>query len=493
MGAVLAEGEVSTVHISEELLRVRGEGSRLAWSVTYTFQSSSTTAVDAAFPVTTYLQANPKDPGADREALAVILDALAAGPEGATWTGVAASARHNPDGVGCADCLALAAVARSGKHRVRLAPSRLAALGIRDFQMTLDAAPVPIGQLSVEVDPTPARADFGHPWLIEDEVASGLTVTVLAPVELVFPAGTSTLRVTWTSSPWSSEAWDESRWQAAYDFSPARSWAGPIDRLWVAIDRELFRTGVPPTVPGVGPIPVGEDLVWSARDWEPAADAQLQLGGESVWPFGPIKAENYPYPMAKRAARAVDRGGVPLLPWSTVQTSSVADFPNPVPWLQDGISIHDMGFAGGHAVDGAIGSAWCSGGPSGTATFTLPADATGLSVFGGQRNRWRLAALPCRDPDSRAYWNADGSRQQCFVEALGATAVPGTGTLTGGGAETPLVFDAQGVARVDRPLSDGSYTVAVEGTPDGHRGVCIAEIVPDIVTEPRLSALLAGG
>lgn len=114
-------------------------------------------------------------------------------------------------------------------------------------------------------------------------------------------------------------------------------------------------------------------------------------------------------------------------------------------------------------------------------TFSLPAEATGLTVLGGQRNRWRLAQAPCKDPDAEVHWPVvDLPPAGCAVQAREeAAGVPESAILTGPAGSAELVFDADGRARVEGDLPAGTYTLEVRGAGDGPRGVCVADVVPE--------------
>ncbi len=271
-----------------------------------------------------------------------------------------------------------------------------------------------------------------------------------------------------------------------------RRWSGTPTSSWIALDRELLRSGLEPELPGAPGLAYrsGDVVFFPYFDWEPDADASFVLRGTTRWPLGPPPLRT-PEP------------GAPTRPFDPYSAFRSPAFPGMILSAPSGSTGRDHFLVSGSrpipasggvpaAVDGGLATAWCSTDATPSLSFDVVTPANGLLIYGGDRSGWLVGdcvpdALPlpgqdrCLIHDPVGAFAAVGRPLKASVWAADGTR---TGDLVWTTPEEP--------ARLQVPLEMGRYTLRIdESEPGVARGapVCVSELVVQSRMDPRLETL----
>jgi len=508
-GALVSTEEVAGIHLESELLRIApATDDRISWTVAYRFESERSQSVPVAFPVEISLERNQNQPGRDVRALRAVIDKLARGKASAAWTTAAAEVAQlqqaSETRAVCCDATGplARAVAKAHPLRLHFEPGELGTIGIDGFTVTQDSGPVSIGAAVVEIQPsdTEGRALAEPSSELRLGAQSNLGLTAWIPFTLEVPEGASVVVVQWQSPALSVGAWSFGTWRGSYDFGPGRTWDGPIDRVYVAIDQSLLRGTAAPSLPFDGPTWLHRGAaVYETTGWEPAPRDHLYLSGEVVY-----GVDGVPGPYTRKSWAESGREDWNL-PWqaNAVGGVSIGDpvasstlrHHSWVPKEEEQTLRVDLSVRADNLMDGGLYSGWCGDADQAWVEFDLPHPTTALRVHGGNRNPWFLKTCGENhgwvawgdepDPAPRCFHRRADPVSRSYGRPVRAELSPTQGTEI-----HPVAFDQDGIGQVG-PLPAGRFRLTLLEVADDRDTVCIAEIEPEHALDPTFSALAA--
>lgn len=507
-GAVLGTGEIPEVRIAEELLWLRPAPTSdrrltgVQWAVAYHVEATEPRRIDVAFPLELTLFHVDTYPGAkDAEALTFALSRLEANDP--SWAPLAARARElmaKDDGYAFysfAFTDLAVEVAQRAPGRFTVPAGELSGLGVEQLSILHQSRPVVLGDALVEM-----RAATEKPSKDAHMPAMSpvLHLTVHLPFSLSFVRGPSQLTLRWRSPVGSQGAWSFDHWHTSYWLGPGRSWAGPIGRFFLVMDRMLLRGADAPELPmPTRTWALPDAVVWEAESVEPAPDDHLHFGGTATWG---MDGAGQPPDYFGRAdwSQPWTRGQAPGLSIGEPSATSTVTSPNRIPEVGDGIFATELGFGAANLTDGGMVAGWCGRAEGVSVRWTLEAPTKGLRVHGGNRNPWFLGDC-AEDEEPVSFLEDPDAPRRCFhrrAEPLSTSwGRPLSATLldASGAALATLSFGEDGLGESALALPAGTYTLRIDAATPGARGlqgtVCVAEIEAIPQTTPEFDALYA--
>lgn len=546
-GAVYLEQEHPSVALAAEVLWMRmdeaWDATVATWGVAYDVENRSSDAVDqeVVFPVEAWIGHGSQQGGPDQveEAVAdAILDALVPGAAEAFARLSEASGLVLAGGRDRAGEIAGLVRAKEGVLRRAIGPDRLRAGGVFDLQVQLDGTPISVEDAVLEVrlappaqgsaetadDPPLAERVYAALWketglpvvpVSPEALASVLHpqvwTTVLLRFRLHLPPGHSRLILRYRSPVPYTGTRDFRAWSVSYLLGPGRTWAGPIDRLELRVDRNALRGRVPPAIPFRGEASLDDDaLVWTTTRYEPGPADRLVVGGVGFSPFDfvghpvlePVIIE--PAPIDTAQEEEAEAVASTYLVWSRPQASGLPvgsptattslSGPAWLPFAMDGLLLRDAGFGPENALDGGLATSWCapvSAARPARLTFHLPRPVADLTLHVGWRAPWFLR--DCGNPGKGGRITAGPQAGRCIVLDTGPenTRRPDLVRVLPGEGPTREVEMRGDALTLPGPFPVGDLGIELVSRATEPGIACLAEIGTSTTGDPVLEALEA--